>query len=342
MLNLSEKSDSIDKLSVENSLLIYEGKYDKEQIITSIVIPTYKRSALLFETVRSCEKIYNKSEFEIIIVFNARQESAEIVGYIKEKRISNVRVYENKENIGMFQNWNQGALLAAGKWVSIMHDDDMYEAAFFDLVNPLLVNAPSNTAYINFNGKIITDEKYVDLRQETVTKIALKKAKLIDIKILGVSPFFATTCGTLIKREILLKMGGFDADTYPSGDVLFPIKLLNNGYSCFICSKKINYYRKQMNASLKKDVMDMFIYYYGELQNEIYEKGKTTWFYFLFKKCLYFKAVWHVFMQADSCGIILDSPRPDSSIQRTLKYKIMDAIQRVYWKLKWNQLKVWR
>ena len=97
-----------------------------------------------------------------------------------------------------------------------------------------------------------------------------------------------------------------------------------------------------MNASLKKDVMDMFIYYYGELQNEIYEKGKTTWFYFLFKKCLYFKAVWHVFMQADSCGIILDSPRPDSSIQRTLKYKIMDAIQRVYWKLKWNQLKVWR
>lgn len=148
MLNLSEKSDSIDKLSVENSLLIYEGKYDKEQIITSIVIPTYKRSALLFETVRSCEKIYNKSEFEIIIVFNARQESAEIVGYIKEKRISNVRVYENKENIGMFQNWNQGALLAAGKWVSIMHDDDMYEAAFFDLVNPLLVNAPSNTACV--------------------------------------------------------------------------------------------------------------------------------------------------------------------------------------------------
>lgn len=342
MLNLFEKANSIDKLSVEKSLLIYEGDYEKEKTIISIIIPTYKRSKLLFETISSCAKIYNNPEFEIIIVFNACQESADIVGYIKKRRILNVRVYENKENIGMFQNWNQGVLLAAGRWVSIMHDDDMYEDAFFDLVNPLLVKVPTNTAYINFRGKIITGEKYVDLRQETVKKITLKEAKLKDVKILGVSPFFATTCGTLIKREILLKMGGFDADTYPSGDVLFPIKLLNNGYSCFICSQKINYYRKQTNASLKKDVMDMFIYYYDELQNEIYKKSKRKWIYLFFEKCLHFKAVWHVFLQADSQGIILDSPRPDPSIQRTLKYKIMDIVQRIYWKMRWNKLKIWR
>lgn len=342
MLNLIKKSDSIDKLSVEKSTLLYAGIYSKEQIIISIVIPTYKRSKLLFETISSCEKIYNNPEFEIVVIFNMCQESAEIVEYIKERRISNIRVYENKENIGMFQNWNQGALLASGKWISIMHDDDMYESAYFEFVKLLLDNVPFDTAYINFNGKIISNEKYVDLSNEKVNKIAFKEAKLRDIKILGVSPFFATTCGTLFKREVLLKMGGFDADTYPSGDVLFPIKLLNNGYTCFICNQKVNYYRKQVNASLKKDVMDMFIYYYGELQNEIYKESKWKLIYLFFKKCLYFKAVWHVFLQADSCGISLDSLRPDPSIQRTLKYKIMDLVQRIYWKMKWNRLKIWR
>lgn len=340
MLNLIEKANSIDKLSSEKSLLIYEGEYEKEKTIVSIVVPTYKRNKLLFETINSCETIYNNPEFEIIIVFNARQESAELVEYIKARRISNIRVYENKENIGMFQNWNQGALLASGKWISIMHDDDMYEASYFEFVNRLLNNVPIDTAYINFNGKLITNEKYADLRKEEWNKITFRKAHLRDLKILGVSPFFATTCGTLIKRDILLKMGGFDADTYPSGDVLFPIKLLNNGYSCFICKQKINYYRKQTNASLRKEVMDLFIYYYGELQNEIY--SKRMWFYLFFEKCLYFKAVWHVFQQADSCGIILDSFCPDPSIQRTLKYKMMTLIQRIYWKMKWNKLKIRR
>lgn len=334
MLDLFGKANCLKLLSESGSNPIYLGEYDRSKVKISIVVPTYKRSELLLETLNSCVPIYNHADYEIIVVFNALGESGDITNFAVRKGIKNINIYENKKNIGMFQNWNQGSLLAAGKWISIMHDDDMFEPAYFDLVLNLIDKIPHRVAYINFNGNIVTNEKYSDLPKRDVPKISFMKAAIKDVQILGVSPFFATTCGTLIRRDALMALGGFDATTYPSGDVLFPLKLINNNYDCYICSKKINYYRKQMNASLKKEVMDAFIYYYYELQNVIYSENTSCLIYQYFKECLQFKAIWHVFLQADANNVMLESVRPDPKIQKTLKYKIMDIFQRTYWKLK--------
>lgn len=334
MVDLFGKATSMGELSADNSILKFSGNYNRERVKVSIVIPTYKRSALLIDTVTSCEPIFNNSGYEIVVVFNARGESQEIIEFVKKHSIENIRVYENKENIGMFQNWNQGSLLSYGEWVSIMHDDDMFEPAYFEICSKLIKSVSERTAYINFNGTIVTNEHYADITKRSIISCGFRKATVRDVQVLGVSPFFATTCGTLVRKNILMELGGFDASTYPSGDVLFPIKLINNGYECYICSTKMNFYRKQINASLKKEVMEAFIYYYGELQKAIYAGSADNWLYRKFKECLEFKSVWHVFVQADENGVQLDSRRPDPSIERTAKYKIMDFYQRVYWRLK--------
>ena len=41
--------------------------------------------------------------------------------FSKEGRIS---YYKNKENLGMFGNWNRCLELARGEWVCILHSDD--------------------------------------------------------------------------------------------------------------------------------------------------------------------------------------------------------------------------
>lgn len=338
MLDLFGKANSMDLLSKNESVLKYSGEYDRTKVKISIVVPTYKRGNLLAETIDSCEPIYNHPEYEILIVFNAQGESGDIVEHVKRIGICNIRVYENLENIGMFQNWNQGSLLATGEWISIIHDDDMFEPAYFNMLPELLKKLPSTAAYINFNGNLVAEEQYAEVPKRRISTLAFRKATIRDVRVLGMSPFFAATCGTLVKRETLIALGGFDASTYPSGDVLFPIKLINNQYTCYICSDKLNFYRKQQNASLKKEVMDLFIYYYGELQRTIYTKETTGFLYRCLGKCLYFKSVWHVFVQADENHIVLNSMRPDQKIQKTLKYKVMDICQRAYWKLKRNRL----
>ncbi len=336
MLDLVGKCSCIEQLGEDSSILLYQGKYDPHKVKISIVIPTYKRSTLLQETVNSCQPAYNHPDYEILIIFNARNEAQGILEHIKAKGIQNVRVYENVENVGMFQNWNQGIRLSEGKWVSIMHDDDMFEPLFFEMAPAILSAVGEKTAYINFNGRIVSEEKYEQTQGKQADVLCFREVKLRDVKVLGVSPFFATTCGTLVQRSAAVALGGFDAATYPSGDVLYPIKLINNGYQCYICHGKLNYYRCLANASLKKEVMDQFIYFYGQLQETIYKdvRGVSRLLYCRLAACLQFKSVWHVFLQADRQGVTLDSERPDSAISKTLKYRAMDFIQRSYWRLR--------
>lgn len=333
MINLQTKCNSMDRLSNSDSILIYSGDYEAEKIEVSIVIPTFKRSLLLEETLRSCRNIYQKANFEIVIIFNGRNESESIITLIEEMKINNIRVYENVENIGMFQNWNQGIRLSFGEWISIMHDDDMYEEGFFDFLPDILKTVDKKVAYINFHGDVVTNEKFVETVCKNKTKLTFIRPTLKDTRILGLSPFFATTCGTLMRKSIIEEMGGFDSKTYPSGDVLLPIKLINNGYDCYICKQPVNYYRRLDNASVKKEVMELFIHFYRQLQDTIYaDLSKfSNFLYERFKDCLDFKSVWHVFCQAENHGIKLDCEKPDSKISKTLKYKLMDIYQRMYW-----------
>ena len=336
MLDLVGKCNCLEQLGEDSSILLYQGDYDPTRVKISIAIPTYKRSALLQETVNSCRPAYNHPDYEIIIVFNARGEAQGILEHIKAQGIQNVRVYENVENVGMFQNWNQGIRLATGQWVSIMHDDDMYEPAFFEMMPAVLKAVDEKTAYINFNGRIVSEETYGQTPCRSLDTLRFRTVSLRDVRILGVSPFFATTCGTLVKKTAAGELGGFDATTYPSGDVLYPIKLMNNGYKCYICNRKLNFYRCFANASLKKEVMDQFIYFYGQLQETVYAglKGAAARLYKRFKTCLYVKSVWHVYLQAEKYGVTLDTEKPDTACLGTVKYKLMDVFQRAYWRFR--------
>lgn len=336
MIDLVNRAESLDLLDKNISKEIFVGEYDREAVTVSIVVPTFKRSDILLETLNSCEKIYNNRRFEIIIVFNGQNEAQRLEEFINAKGIKNISVFENRENIGMFQNWNQGISLSNGKWICMMHDDDMFEEGFFELVPDMLEKLDEKVAYINFNGKTVCEEVYSQMPKEKIANVRLVDISLLDVEILGVSPFYATTCGTLIKKEPFVQIGGVDVKTWPSGDVLFPLKLINNGYKCLISKTKINFYRKQVNASLKKEVMEQFIYFYGELQKVIYKDitGLKRLLYKIFKECLYFKSVWHVFLQAKEHGVELDSQKPDERIQKTLRYKLLDIFQRLYWKIK--------
>lgn len=333
MLDLKNRSNSFNEVKSIESICLYRGEYNTETVEVSITIPTYKRSELLIETIKSCKPVYGNSKYEIIVVFNALGEANDLISFVKKYNINNIAIYENEHNIGMFQNWNMCIRNASGKWISIMHDDDMFEVHFFEYVEKILQNISSKTAYVNFAGKVIQQEHYDDLYEEKQTQLKFRTIKHKDVHILGVSPFYATTCGTLINRGVWISLGGIDVGTYPSGDVLMPLKMMNNGYECLICGAKMNYYRHLSNASQKKEVMDLFIHFYLELQSTIYDslKGSRKALYLYLKKCLEFKAIDHVFVQAENHGVCLDSRRPDHRIQTTIRYKIMDLFQRAYW-----------
>lgn len=94
----------------------------------SICIPTYARPEMLKQAVASALNQRFDGEWEVIVCENSKDpETLRVISAANSKR---VRLWRNTENVGMVGNWNQCIALAAGAWVTILHDDDLLSPWF--------------------------------------------------------------------------------------------------------------------------------------------------------------------------------------------------------------------
>jgi len=94
----------------------------KNPVLVSVVIPTYNRPQMLGEAVRS---VVNQTEknFEIIVVNDAGQPVEEVLKAFNDQRIKLVTLPENK---GLAAARNSGIAVAAGKYIALLDDDDLF------------------------------------------------------------------------------------------------------------------------------------------------------------------------------------------------------------------------
>ena len=90
--------------------------------VVSVVVPTYNRPSLLREAIQSiCDQTYQN--FEIIVVNDGGQEVSEVCKEFKDDRIRHFRHDKNK---GLAAARNTGIRAAAGKYVALLDDDDLF------------------------------------------------------------------------------------------------------------------------------------------------------------------------------------------------------------------------
>lgn len=91
----------------------------------SIIILTYNTKDLTCECLKSILEIYEKElkkeEFEIILVDNASTDGT--VDAISDIRYPDIKIIENKENLGFSKGNNKGAKNAAGQFVLFLNSD---------------------------------------------------------------------------------------------------------------------------------------------------------------------------------------------------------------------------
>jgi len=95
------------------------------QSSVSAILVTYNRASLLDATIRS---ILGQTigDFELIIADDASPDRTQEVCHRWAKSDSRIRYQRRTENVGMPQNLNLGILASTGKYVAILHDDDVY------------------------------------------------------------------------------------------------------------------------------------------------------------------------------------------------------------------------
>lgn len=174
--------------------------------IVTIAIPTYNRAKFLKSAiVSSLNQTFDK--YEVLIVDNnSTDDTTQIVGKFRDKRITYIK---NNKNIGMIGNWNRCIELARGKYIIILGDDDTLEPNFlFDSVKifnkyPKLAFTFSQCNKVDVHNKVLMPWGYFHFKEGYIKGIDY----IYETAKQGCCLTNSST--TLLRKAVFNKIGNF-------------------------------------------------------------------------------------------------------------------------------------
>ena len=173
----------------------------------SVMIPTYQASAHLEETLRAVlSQDPGPDRMQIAVVDDCSDDASQRI--VAEVAPGRVEFYRNATNLGLAGNWNACLGLARGRWVHILHQDDLVSPGFYEQLGrgsearPDIGAAICGFAYIDAQGDRI---KLGPTEQETAGVLeGWSERAAVDVRI---------QCPAIVvKREVYERLGGFRHD----------------------------------------------------------------------------------------------------------------------------------
>ncbi len=236
----------------------------------SIVIVNYNSNKLLFNCLKSLEKInYRKSDYEIIVVDNCSHKK-----YIKElenKQIEyNYKLIKNSSNDGFGAANNLGVKEADGEFIFLVNpdtyikDNNIFEKIIIDfkqnedigIIGSKVLNKDGSIQSIGNrypNMRNLFLEKVFFLNSNFMNKIFVDK-KMSGLKETG----WVSGCFMGMRRDDYYKVGGFDENIFLySEDIDLCLKINNLGKKIII-DLDVSIYHLRGGITEKKSSMKNF------------------------------------------------------------------------------------
>lgn len=183
-----------------------------ENIMVSIIIPTYKQDILLKRAISSVIDQTHKN-IEIIIVDDndKKEDICKVQKIIRETNFKKITYLKNKKNLGSVESRNNGIDKATGDYITFLDDDDYYdkekiEKQLQDMLNLKADFSVTNIALVK-KGKTLENRK-----RKFMKKNEPILTKHLKYHITGTSTF-------MFKKKYLNDIGGFSK--YDLGDEFY-------------------------------------------------------------------------------------------------------------------------
>jgi hypothetical protein len=244
----------------------------------TIAIPTFQRPGLLLETLRSVAALEFDIPVEVIIVDNDPDgddlAATALMDVLKGWSYS---YYRNIRNVGMFGNWNQCLSLAQGKYVTVLHDDDLLVANFSRVANAVLKNNCLEREILGFHISILEQRQHRSTKTAPVMPaarpVAAVRCQAFSVAELFFSNRFCGTLGVIFNRDIALGLGGFKAAWYPIADYEFWCRWGVSVGPIPIMNECVALYRIGQNESIKLETRSAFVSKSRELRLHLLDNG---------------------------------------------------------------------
>lgn len=166
----------------------------------SVIIPTYNRSKLLIEAVRS---VLNQTfqDFELLIIDDGSTDDTE--QRIRDLQESRIRYSRNRANSGVSASRNNGISKSRGIYIAFIDDDDQWLPEKLEKQVRVLDTSPPDV------GAVCTGAVSVDIKSGVPIEVALPRYSGKVLNELLESNFISTS-SIVVKRECFEKVGTFD------------------------------------------------------------------------------------------------------------------------------------
>lgn len=262
----------------------------KEPLFT-ILIPTYDRVDLLEDALNSAINQWHVSfPWDIVVLDNEADNGKPNKTEKLIRKLDHPRVlyYRNKAHMRPGDNFNRGFLLARGKWVMMLHDDDLLIPNSLQNMGRVVkfltkhckkpLGAVS-TLYHQFTydkkhpkahwGGIAATQNYF-LSQPT--SFALYKLSHSNIFFTGHIGGDVPSNGATYLREAVLETGGFNEDFGISADLIL-YYCMENRYSVYSTTIPYGFYRWGDNTMSKFESTYNTIKNNFDFRNYVYSKN---------------------------------------------------------------------
>ena len=292
---------------VTSSLLYGDLSAIPEPWLT-VFIPTYKRYDLFEQALESVLTQWHADFLWDVVVldnepYDGKPNRAEkLIRRLKNKR---VLYYRNSENIPPADNFNRGIQLARGKWVTMLHDDDLLVGNTLQNLGKLIeaYDTPEKPL-----GAIAA--KYIQLEYDAEQDLAKADRAKVDlpglnaflcslptdyklyplthknVKIYGQIGGCVPSNGTTFRKEAVLAAGGFNTDYGISGDLILFYNI-ENRYAVYQTEVPLGLYRWGSNIMINIDSTRQAIRDGYDFREYVYARHPIVGL--LFRKCHYKK-----------------------------------------------------
>lgn len=175
----------------------------------SVCIPTYNRADSLRVTL---EAVLGQTftDFELVICDDASTDDTR--GAVKGYTDPRIRYHRNERNLGLYGNWNRCIELAAGQYISIYHDHDIYLPTILARSVALLDRHPS-AGFVHTASLVIDpagEPAGLDIRP--FSELTPSAQMMRSIAGREESPVVAATA--MVRTEKYAAVGGYQYEKY--------------------------------------------------------------------------------------------------------------------------------
>lgn len=252
---------------------------DTHRPLVSVVMPTYRRSHIIGDSIDSILK-QTINDFELIIQDDYSPDNTEqVVANFKDARIRYIR---NERNLKMPGNLNEGIRHSKGVYIMVCHDHDLYHPTLLEKMVRLFDEYP-NVIYVH-TGNVVIDQDGQEIGRnvESWDPVTLGRT-WSRFMLSNYASHFAcpVTANSMVRRQTYGTYGLYNAEFGFISDVEMWLRLCLHGDVGYIAEPLIKMCTREANheyARVRWDLIATTVQIYEHYCDLVYRGRERLWY----------------------------------------------------------------